>query len=341
MSDRRLQILKDLGFASYPARAYLALRDQGPSTARSVAHTANIPVGKIYTALRYLIERDLVEERAGRPQTYIAASLQRYLDPQRARFDLALSEIEGIKTEGERRSSSSVLEILLGRVQQAVVVAEVGGAIESWNKASSRLFGYGEDEARHLRLEALVAPAMRAHLALYLGLLDPTGPNPRTEAMVEAEALTRRGDKIRSRFELLALPSNDQRRPRVAMLVQPIDAHQPPVMDAQEHAGGFAVVRAGEIVHWDHRFLRLTGHSDAPSVTKPSRPQRAPVGLHHAIAHVLREREPRPGGLDASEQYTGALVRHKGDPIPVELAIRPAALPGGSVVLLVRELVAK
>lgn len=70
---KRLERLRALGLAEYPARAYLALLELGPSGARAVADRSGVPRGKIYATLNDLHARGLVEVTPERPHRYVAA----------------------------------------------------------------------------------------------------------------------------------------------------------------------------------------------------------------------------------------------------------------------------
>lgn len=70
---KRLERLRALGLAEYPARAYLALLELGPANARAVADRSGVPRGKIYATLNDLHVRGLVEVTPERPHRYVAA----------------------------------------------------------------------------------------------------------------------------------------------------------------------------------------------------------------------------------------------------------------------------
>lgn len=70
---KRLERLRALGLAEYPARAYLALLELGPSHARAVADRSGVPRGKVYAVLNDLHVRGLVDVTPERPHRYVAA----------------------------------------------------------------------------------------------------------------------------------------------------------------------------------------------------------------------------------------------------------------------------
>lgn len=70
---KRLERLRALGLAEYPARAYLALLELGPAHARAVADRSGVPRGKIYATLNDLHVRGLVDVTPERPHRYVAA----------------------------------------------------------------------------------------------------------------------------------------------------------------------------------------------------------------------------------------------------------------------------
>lgn len=62
--------LKELGLPTYEAKAYIGLLKEGSSEADSVSKVANVPFSKIYSTLKSLEERGLVNSSNTRPKVY-------------------------------------------------------------------------------------------------------------------------------------------------------------------------------------------------------------------------------------------------------------------------------
>ena len=78
--------LRDLGLSEYEARAYRALLRSGPTTAKELSRTSDVPMGRIYDVLNGLEQHRLVRSQAAsRPKKYAAVEpevgLDRYWRP--------------------------------------------------------------------------------------------------------------------------------------------------------------------------------------------------------------------------------------------------------------------
>lgn len=99
--------LRDLGLSEYEARAYRALLDDSPSTAKELSRSSNVPMGRVYDVLKDLERRGLTRSQAAsRPKKYVAvepeAALDRLLDAKReeldeqeSQYEAAVKELEG------------------------------------------------------------------------------------------------------------------------------------------------------------------------------------------------------------------------------------------------------
>jgi len=91
--------LRDLGLSEYESRTYRSLLDQGPSTAKELSSSSEVPMGRIYDVLNGLEGNGLVRSQAAsRPKKYIAVepdtaldrlveARQRELDQQAERYE--------------------------------------------------------------------------------------------------------------------------------------------------------------------------------------------------------------------------------------------------------------
>ncbi|RJX49850.1 TrmB family transcriptional regulator [Halonotius pteroides] len=84
--------LRDLGLSEYEARAYRALLRSGPTTAKELSRTSEVPMGRIYDVLNGLEQHRLVRSQAAsRPKKYVAVEpdvgLDRLLEAKQQELD--------------------------------------------------------------------------------------------------------------------------------------------------------------------------------------------------------------------------------------------------------------
>jgi len=73
--------LRDLGLSEYESRAYRALLETGPTTAKELSRASDVPMGRIYDVLSSLESIDLVRtQTASRPKKYAAVEPDTALD---------------------------------------------------------------------------------------------------------------------------------------------------------------------------------------------------------------------------------------------------------------------
>jgi sugar-specific transcriptional regulator TrmB len=80
--------LRDLGLSEYEARAYRALLNTGPTTAKELSRVSDVPMGRIYDVLNSIEQYNLVRSQtASRPKKYVAVepgtALDRLLDDKK------------------------------------------------------------------------------------------------------------------------------------------------------------------------------------------------------------------------------------------------------------------
>ena len=104
--------LRDLGLSEYESRAYQSLLQTGPTTAKELSRTSNVPMGRIYDVLNSLETQDLVRSQsASRPKKYVAVepekALERLLDSKREELEEKIHQYETIATELEEQLEST------------------------------------------------------------------------------------------------------------------------------------------------------------------------------------------------------------------------------------------
>ena len=93
--------LRDLGLSEYEARAYRALLNTGPTTAKELSRASDVPMGRIYDVLNSIEQYNLVRSQsASRPKKYVAVepatALDRLLEDKKRELDAKAEQYEGI-----------------------------------------------------------------------------------------------------------------------------------------------------------------------------------------------------------------------------------------------------
>jgi len=104
--------LRDLGLSEYESRAYRALLDTGPTTAKELSRASDVPMGRIYDVLNSLETLNLVRSQAAsRPKKYIA------VEPETA-LDRLLADKKA-ELEEQAEQYESIVETLEGQLEAA------------------------------------------------------------------------------------------------------------------------------------------------------------------------------------------------------------------------------
>ncbi|WP_254767030.1 TrmB family transcriptional regulator [Salinilacihabitans rarus] len=96
--------LRDLGLSEYEARAYRALLNTGPTTAKELSRASDVPMGRIYDVLNSIEQYNLVRSQtASRPKKYVAVepatALDRLLDDKKRELEEKAEQYESIVDE--------------------------------------------------------------------------------------------------------------------------------------------------------------------------------------------------------------------------------------------------
>src|SRR6056297_3398596 len=96
--------LRDLGLSEYEARAYRALLNTGPTTAKDLSRASEVPMGRIYDVLNSLETQNIVRSQtASRPKKYVAVepetALDRLLDDKKEELEAKAEQYEDIVSE--------------------------------------------------------------------------------------------------------------------------------------------------------------------------------------------------------------------------------------------------
>ncbi len=96
--------LRDLGLSEYESRAYRALLDVGPATAKELSEASGVPMGRVYDVLNSLERHRLARSQAAsRPKKYLAvepdAALDRLLEEKQRELDEQAEQYEAVVDE--------------------------------------------------------------------------------------------------------------------------------------------------------------------------------------------------------------------------------------------------
>jgi len=131
--------LRDLGLSEYEARSYRSLLRTGPTTAKELSRTSEVPMGRIYDVLNSLEQHNLVRSQAaGRPKKYVAVEPEVALD--------RLLEAKQRELDAQARQYEEVVDTLVEEIDATGPVDE-----QFWTAA------VGPDETVELLLERIAA----------------------------------------------------------------------------------------------------------------------------------------------------------------------------------------
>ncbi|MCL7416633.1 MAG: TrmB family transcriptional regulator [Halalkalicoccus sp.] len=131
--------LRDLGLSEYETRVYRALLHTGPTTAKELSRTSEVPMGRIYDVLNGIEGHGLIRSQtASRPKKYVAVepetALERLLEDKRREAEETIGRYE------------EIVETLSGELESAEPIEE-----QFWTAA------VGDGETLELLLERLAA----------------------------------------------------------------------------------------------------------------------------------------------------------------------------------------
>ncbi|MEF8831138.1 MAG: helix-turn-helix domain-containing protein [Halobacteriales archaeon] len=131
--------LRDLGLSEYEERAYRALLNTGPTTAKELSRASDVPMGRIYDVLNSIEQYNLVRSQtASRPKKYIAVEPETALD--------RLLEDKKRELEEKAEQYEEIVDDLSNELEAAEPVED-----QFWTAT------VGHKESRDLLLERLAA----------------------------------------------------------------------------------------------------------------------------------------------------------------------------------------
>lgn len=110
--DTTVELLGDLGFSQYEARAYIGLLGQEPQTGYALAVRTQIPQPKAYETLRRLELKGAVACTSVSPAKYVAVAAERLVAGLRDQFGRRLEEVRAGLEELQGATSQSEWRVL-------------------------------------------------------------------------------------------------------------------------------------------------------------------------------------------------------------------------------------
>jgi sugar-specific transcriptional regulator TrmB len=144
--------LRDIGLSEYESRAYRALLDTGPTTAKELSRASDVPMGRVYDVLNALEQYSLVRSQASsRPKKYVAVEPDTALD--------RLLEDKKRELEEKEQQYEEIVDELSAELDAADPVED-----QFWTAA------VGREESTDLLLERLAAADDHIHVVASEGL---------------------------------------------------------------------------------------------------------------------------------------------------------------------------
>lgn len=146
MKENVLEILKNLNFTEYEAKAYLALLEESPLTGYAVAKNSGVPRSKIYEVLDSLVTRGDILVSPGSTQQYTPIPAKELIRTRRIKaeenFQLAEESLKYFSHSAKDRENiwniTGCSEIL-DKVKECILLAKHRILIEVWKEEFKEL----------------------------------------------------------------------------------------------------------------------------------------------------------------------------------------------------------
>jgi len=152
--------LRDLGLSEYEARAYRALLNTGPTTAKELSRASDVPMGRIYDVLNSIEQYNLVRSQtASRPKKYVAVepatALDRLLDDKKRELAEKADQYEEIVDDlsEELDAADPVEEQFWTAAVGAVETADL--LVERLSAADERIVFVASDQTSLFELDEI------------------------------------------------------------------------------------------------------------------------------------------------------------------------------------------
>jgi sugar-specific transcriptional regulator TrmB len=146
MEDNIFEILKNLNFTEYEAKAYIALLEESPLTGYAVAKNSGVPRSKIYEVLDSLAVRGDILVSHGNTQQYVPIPAKELIKNRRMKaeenFKLAEKSLEQFNQSANNRENIWNItghNEILNKVKECILSAERRILIEIWEEEFKEL----------------------------------------------------------------------------------------------------------------------------------------------------------------------------------------------------------
>lgn len=234
--------LRDLGLSEYEARAYRALLEVGPTTAKELSETSDVPMGRIYDVLASLERQKLVHSQAAshptkygpvEPETGLDRLLAERKQDLRERAEQYEDTVAELRSELDGRTASTEdrfwtaavgpeesVELLLERLSAAEDrVTIVAGRLSPHVDMADVSERFGETVSAAINRGVSVSILLAPHLVT--ALPDQVRDEYLSELRDEEQFQIRTDDQIEGTFNLI------DRREVCVEVPNPLDPEQP------------------------------------------------------------------------------------------------------------------
>lgn len=136
---KTIEVLKNLDFTEYEAKAYLALLSESPSTGYAVAKNSGVPRSKIYEVLESLCARGDILVSPGDTPLYQAISPKELITARKTKAEESFLEAESMLSqyESSARDRDNIWNItgqgaILQKINECIVKSEKRILLEIW-----------------------------------------------------------------------------------------------------------------------------------------------------------------------------------------------------------------
>jgi len=133
-----LDELMRLGFSAYEAKAYIALMQSPSVTAYEVSKLSGVPQSKIYETMKKIVDKGLAIAEGTKPVTFIALSIDEFLDRYRADLNKSLDFLrDNVKAIGNQPSLEYIWHFngslqLMNKIRSLISDAQSSLYLEIW-----------------------------------------------------------------------------------------------------------------------------------------------------------------------------------------------------------------
>jgi len=146
MKENILEILKNLSFTEYEAKAYLTLLEESPLTGYAVAKNSGVPRSKIYEVLDSLVTRGDILVSPGNTQQYTPIPAKELIRTRRIKaeenFQLAEESLKNFSHSAKDRENIWNItgrNEILDKVKECILLSKHRILIEIWKEEFEEL----------------------------------------------------------------------------------------------------------------------------------------------------------------------------------------------------------